>query len=154
MHQFERLHYLPHKGGIKPETALAGAVYSLSHTTRPPYNTHCGDTQLKKPPSKQDLRRRLSQQTDKFLSSGGSIQELARGESAYERNEIPPPAPLFTDAKVARTPLTDVVAALDARRAPKRPQKKVSRQSAPRQRKQVVYDDFGEPLRVVWVEDP
>jgi len=112
-----------------------------------------GDTQLKKTPSKQDLRRRLSQQTAKFLSSGGSIQELARGESAYERNEIPPPAPLFTDAKVARTPLTDVVAALDARRAPKRQQKKGSRQSAPRQRKQVVYDDFGEPLRVVWVED-
>jgi hypothetical protein len=113
-----------------------------------------GDTQLKKPPSKQDLRRRLSQQTAKFLSSGGSIQELARGESAYERNEIPPPAPLFTDAKVARTPLTDVVAALDARRAPKRQQKKGSRRSTRRQRKQVVYDDFGEPLRVVWVEDP
>ena len=113
-----------------------------------------GYTQLKKPPSKQDLRRRLSQQTAKFLSSGGSIQELARGESAYERNEIPPPAPLFTDAKVARTPLTDVVAALDARRAPKRQQRKGSRHSTPRQRKQVVYDDFGEPLRVVWVEDP
>ena len=31
--------------------------------------------------------------------------------------------------------------------------KRGSRQSAPRQRKQVVYDDFGEPLRVVWVED-
>ena len=141
-------------GGIKTETALAGPVYSLSQTTHPPYNMHCGDTQLKKPPSKQDLRRRLTQQTAKFLSSGGSIQELERGESAYERNEIPPPAPLFTDAKVARTPLTDVVAALDARRAPKRQQRKVSRRSTPRQRKQVVYDDFGEPLRVVWVEDP
>jgi hypothetical protein len=140
--------------GIKPETAVARVVYSLSHTTPPPYNMRSGDTQLKKPPSKQDLRRRLSQQTAKFLSSGGSIQELARGESAYERNEIPPPAPLFTDAKVARTPLTDVVAALDARRAPKRQQKKGSRRSTPRQRKQVVYDDFGEPLRVVWVEDP
>ncbi|MDA8985573.1 hypothetical protein N9485_00240 [Luminiphilus sp.] len=109
---------------------------------------------MKKPPSKQDLRRRLSQQTAAFLSSGGSIQELARGESAYERNEIPPPAPLFTDARVSRTPLNDVVAALDARRATKRPQTKTLRPSRPRQRKQVVYDDFGEPLRVVWVEEP
>ena len=140
--------------GIKPETAIARAVYSLSRATPPPYNMRSGETQLKKPPSKQDLRRHLSQQTAKFLSSGGSIQELARGESAYERNEVPPPAPLFTDAKVSRTPLTDVVAALDARRAPKRQQKKGARRSAPRRRKQVVYDDFGEPLRVVWVEDP
>jgi len=121
---------------------------------RPAYNTLSGETQLKKPPSKQELRRRLSQQTAAFLSSGGSIQELARGESAYERNEMPPPAPLFTDAKVSRTPLNDVVAALDARRATKRPQSKAARRRPPRQRKQVVYDDFGEPLRVVWVEEP
>jgi hypothetical protein len=108
---------------------------------------------VKKPPSKTDLRDRLQRQTAAFLSSGGKVEELAVGESAYDRNETPPPAPLFDARRSERTPLNDVVAVLEARRAAKRGRTKVVRGRTPKKRRQVVYDDFGEPLRVVWVEE-
>ena len=109
---------------------------------------------MKKPPSKTDLRERLQRQTAAFLSSGGKVKEFQAGESAYDRSEIPPPpAPLFETRRAERTPLTDVIAALDARRAAKRVRTKVVRRRTPKRRRQVVYDDFGEPLRVVWVEE-
>ena len=75
---------------------------------------------MKKPPSKTDLRERLQRQTAAFLSSGGKVREFRAGESAYDRKETPPPAPLFKTRRAERTPLTDVIAALDARRAAKR----------------------------------
>ena len=108
---------------------------------------------MKKPPSKTDLRERLQRQTADFLSSGGKVKEFQAGESAYDRSETPPPAPLFETRRVERTPLTDVIAALDSRRAAKRARTKVVRRRTPKRRRQVVYDDFGEPLRVVWVEE-
>ena len=107
---------------------------------------------MKKPPSKTDLRERLERQTAAFLSSGGKVKEFRTGESAYDRTETPPPAPLFETGALS-APLTDVIAALDARRAAKRVRTKVVRQRTPKRRRQVVYDDFGEPLRVVWVEE-
>ena len=108
---------------------------------------------MKKPPSKTDLRERLQRQTAAFLSSGGKVKEFQAGESAYDRSETPPPAPLFETRRVERTPLTDVIAALDSRRAAKRARTKVVRRRTPKRRRQGVYDDFGEPLRVVWVEE-
>jgi hypothetical protein len=108
---------------------------------------------MKKPPSKTDLRERLQRQTADFLSSGGKVKEFQAGESAYDRDDRPPPAPLFEARRTERTPLTEVVAALDARREAKRARTKVVRRRTPKRRRQVVYDDFGEPLRVVWVEE-
>jgi hypothetical protein len=109
---------------------------------------------VKKPPSKNDLRERLQRQTAAFLSSGGRVEELKVGESAYDRGEIPRSPSLFEARQpTSRTPLTDVIAALDARREAKRTRTKVVRRRTPKRRRQVVYDDFGEPLRVVWVEE-
>ena len=109
---------------------------------------------MKKPPSKNDLRERLRRETAAFLSSGGRVKELKVGESAYDLGEIPPSPPLFEARQpTSRTPLTDVIAALDARREAKRTRTKLVRRRTPTRRRQVVYDDFGEPLRVVWVEE-
>ena len=111
---------------------------------------------MKKPPSKTDLRARLARQTAAFLSSGGTVTELGQGESAYDKTDVPPAAPLFEArpaSNATRTPLTEVIAALEARRAAKRSKTKVVRRKAPKRRKQVVYDDFGEPLRVTWMEE-
>ena len=65
---------------------------------------------MKKPPSKTDLRERLQRQTAAFLSSGGKVKEFRAGESAYDRNETPPPAPLFETRRAERTP-PDVIMA-------------------------------------------
>ena len=108
---------------------------------------------MKKPPTKNELRQRLERQTAAFLSKGGKVRELSVGESAYDRSEMPPPAPLFEARKTTRTPLTEGIAALDARRADKRPRTQIVRRRTPKRRRQVVYDDFGEPLRVIWVEE-
>lgn len=108
---------------------------------------------MKKPPTKNELRQRLERQTAAFLSGGGKVREFDVGESAYDRSDTPPAAPLFEARKSTRTPLTEVIAALDARRAEKRPRTKIVRRRTPQRRRQVVYDDFGEPLRVVWVEE-
>ena len=109
---------------------------------------------MKKPPTKQDMREHLEKQVAAFLSDGGQVQELKNGESAYDRSSIPPTTPpVFEARKTSRTPLNDVIAALDARRAEKRSGKKIVRRRTPKRRRQVVYDDFGEPLRVVWIEE-
>ena len=81
------------------------------------------------------------------------MREFDVGEGAYDRSDTPPTTPLFEARKTTRTPLTEVIAALDARRAEKRPRTKIARRRTPQRRRQVVYDDFGEPLRVVWVEE-
>jgi hypothetical protein len=116
--------------------------------------TRAGGGRVKKPPTKQDVRKRLEKQVAAFLSEGGKVQELKTGESAYDRRTIPPiTPPVFEARQTSRTPLNDVIAALDARRAEKRSRTKIVRRRTPKRKKQVVYDDFGEPLRVVWIEE-
>ena len=111
---------------------------------------------MKKPLSKTDLRQRLARHTAAFLSGGGTVKKLNRGESAYDKTDVPPAAPLFEarpSNHTTRTPLTDVIAALEARRATKRSRTRAIRRKTPERSKKVFYDDFGEPLRVTWVEE-
>ena len=114
--------------------------------------TGCEDSDLKKPASKAELREHLNRQTKAFLERGGEIARVERGISGIDGPEPARHIPLFDQPKSARTPLTDVIRALDSRRAEK---KKVATRRTVRRsrRKQVVYDDFGEPLRVVWREE-
>ena len=60
---------------------------------------------------------------------------------------------IFQTSRVTRTPVNDVIDALEARREQKKLKAKVVGRRKPRRRKKIVYDDFGEPLRVIWVED-
>ena len=76
------------------------------------------------------------------------------GTSAWEPGTAPPPTlTLFSQPRQPRTPLSDVIAALDERRAARRTRSQVRRTRKPRPRRQVIYDDFGEQLRRVWRED-
>ena len=58
---------------------------------------------MKKPPTKNELRQRLERQTAAFLSGGGKVREFDVGESAYDRSDTPPAAPLFEAQKTANT---------------------------------------------------
>lgn len=107
-----------------------------------------------KPVSKEELRRELELATNSFLHDGGSVTEVPTGTSAWEPGTRPPPSrPLFTQPPTERTPLDDVVAALDSRRAEKRTRKSVRRTRKPSPRRRIIYDDFGEPLRKIWSDD-
>ncbi len=61
---------------------------------------------------------------------------------------------LFLEPRASRTLVPEVVAAIEARRKERlkrAPARKRSR--LPQPRRKVIYDDFGEPLRRVWIDD-
>lgn len=104
---------------------------------------------LKPPFSKADMRRELDRQIDAFLREGGQVNEIPRGLSGRDPADGPLPIPHFSgESKEKRAYLTEVIAAIEARRKPPTPPKKIAR----RPRKKFIYDDFGEPVRWVWEE--
>ena len=111
---------------------------------------------LKKSVSKADMRQELEQETERFLRRGGEVKEIPLGESG--KNPGDPPLflnrRLFVEPRMARTLVPEVVAAIEARRLEKRGRKpqRSSRRTGQRRRK-TIYDDFGEPLRQVWIDD-
>lgn len=107
---------------------------------------------MKRPPDKSDLRRELEAATKQYLRGGGHVTEVPQGRSAYHDN-VPPPYltdRVFTKPKQSRTPVPEVVAAIEARRGNK---KTAVKRRTKKPQSKVLYDDFGEPLRHVWVDE-
>lgn len=113
-------------------------------------------TTVKKLPSKAELRAALENETQRFLQQGGEVESVPQGISGKD----PMAAPLyltrrlFLEPRVERTLVPEVVAAIEQRRKTllkRNPGPKRSRRPQPRRK--TLYDDFGEPLRRVWVED-
>lgn len=111
---------------------------------------------MKKPVSKADTRAALQLEVERFLERGGNVQDIPQGVSGKEPGD--PPVflnrRLFIEPKEPRTAVPEVVAAIEARRKARmqrRPAPK--RRRLPQPRRKIIYDDFGEPLRKVWVED-
>jgi SutA RNAP-binding domain len=111
---------------------------------------------VKKPISKADIRAQLDEEMERFLSKGGSVQEVPRGISG--KNPDDPPLflnkRLFIEPKTSRTLVPEVVAAIEERRKQRfkrSPSPKRSRSRKPKRK--IIYDDFGEPLRKVWVDE-
>lgn len=104
---------------------------------------------MKPTKTKRELRNELEQQMHDFLHDGGAVNSVPQGLSGREDTRAPL-APLFTgQGAEERTPLPDVVSAIEARR-------KLSTSSKthykPRPKKKIILDDFGQPLRWEWVE--
>jgi hypothetical protein len=110
---------------------------------------------LKKPVSKADIRDELLQETQRFLEQGGSVHEIPRGISGKDPGD--PPLflnrRLFSEPKSPRTPIPEVVAAIEARRLQKFHRKPQHKRRLPPPRRKILYDDFGEPLRRIWQEE-
>ncbi|MCB1688789.1 MAG: hypothetical protein KDI33_09900 [Halioglobus sp.] len=110
---------------------------------------------MKKPLSKADIREELDEEIERFLKQGGSVDEIPRGISG--KNPGDPPIflnrRLFIEPKAPRTLVPEVVAAIEARRKEKYRRKPEPKSRLPRQRRKIIYDDFGEPLRRVWTEE-
>jgi hypothetical protein len=107
---------------------------------------------MKKIPTKADVRRALQTEVQDFIASGGSVSQVPAGLSGRDaaQPEHRSMREIFTGPKQERTPLDHVVAELQSRRQSASPTKpKVSK----RPKKKVIYDDFGEPIRTVWVEE-
>ena len=109
---------------------------------------------LKKPSSKQDIRQRLERQTRSFLDDGGEIESVPLGASAVDEAVSPIKTPIFSGKPQTRTPVNDVIETLRRRREAKlRRKPAATRNRKTTRRKQILYDDFGEPLRVVYHDE-
>lgn len=107
---------------------------------------------MKKTPTKKDIRHDLESQVEAYLREGGEIEWVDRGRSGLEHNKSwtnPFQSAPSGEPKASRTPVPDVVAAIDSRKQKKSPQ---TTRNHRRPRKEWIYDDFGEPVRWVWKE--
>lgn len=111
---------------------------------------------MKKPVSKAEVRAELEAETERFLEQGGRVKDIPRGVSGNEPGVQPvfPNRRLFIEPREPRTEIPEVLAALDARRKLPRGRGAARKRSRlPQPRRKVIYDDFGEPLRRVWIEE-
>ncbi len=111
---------------------------------------------MKKPVTKDDIRDQLQEQTERFLKHGGNVENVPQGISGKDPGEAPVflNRRLFLEPRTPRTPVPEVVAAIEARRKEKFTHKpKHKRSRLPQPRRKTIYDDFGEPLRKVWVDE-
>ncbi len=111
---------------------------------------------MKKIISKAEIRVDLEREVTLFLDKGGQVEEIPQGRSGQDGNYslMPPSRRLFIEPSTARTPIPEVVAAIEARRKTtlkRSPTPKRTR--LPRRRQKTIYDDFGEPLRRIWVDE-
>lgn len=111
---------------------------------------------VKKLPDKADLRADLDRETRRFLQEGGEVKSVPSGVSG--KDPLAPPLyltrRLFSEPRAERTLIPEVVAAIEERRKAlqnKRPATKTA--NRPRPRRKTLYDDFGEPLRQIWVDE-
>ena len=76
---------------------------------------------MKKPVSKEDIRRELQQEIDQFLEQGGSVESVPQGTSGKDPGD--PPLylnrRLFIEPRTERTHIPEVIAAIEARRKAK-----------------------------------
>ncbi len=104
---------------------------------------------MHKRPTKREIRQQMEQEISQYLTEGGEVKEFQRGESGLINGKLNDRSSGFGQGKQQRTPLNDVLNTVDERKKsgntspvdkPRRPHKKI------------IYDDFGEPIREVWVE--
>ena len=100
------------------------------------------------------IRGDIQRKTEEFLSRGGEIKKHERGETG-EPADKPRAKSVFVSnqPRQTRTYINDVVSAVDSRKKKSTKPKPKPKPTFKRRRKKVIYDDFGEPLREVWVDD-
>ena len=112
---------------------------------------------VKKVPTKAELRAALEQETRRYLNQGGKVESVPAGATGAD-----PQKPrgfqstrLFNEPRGSRTFVPEVVAAIESRRGEmkRRRRSETRRSRLPRPRRKTIYDDFGEPIRKVWVDE-
>ena len=97
------------------------------------------------------FRSEIDRQVDEFLRRGGDITAVPPGHSQQDA-VVPQHRSLFDKPRENRTYLPEVIAAIESR---KREQVRPAQRSktVARPQKKFIYDDFGELIREVWVDD-
>lgn len=103
---------------------------------------------IKPTKTRRQLHQELEEQVRQYLNEGGKVNEVPRGFSGRMDNNGPLVVLFEGNSHEDRTPVPDVVAAIEARKKPLLTKPKKSRP-----RKKIILDDFGQPLRWEWVEE-
>ena len=111
---------------------------------------------MKKQKSKAEIRAHLEREMSLYERDGGTVTEIPRGISGNDAMQANAPSTrrLFLEPSAKRTHVPEVVAAIEARRRGKpthKPRSVLNR--APKRKQKTIYDDFGEAIRTVWVEE-
>lgn len=101
-------------------------------------------------PTKKQLHQEHAQKIAAFLNHGGQIKCVPPGATSlidgnYNNRHIRLEQPHTT-----RTPIPEVTAAIDARRASGKKTRKPPKSIRHASFRKVVLDDFGEPVRILW----
>jgi len=104
---------------------------------------------MHKRPTKREIRQEMDNEVEKYLNKGGAVREFERGETGLLNGKIDERSTGFEQGKQERTPLTDVLNTVDER---KKSTHKVAPVQNKRPRKKIIYDDFGEAVREIWVD--
>lgn len=107
---------------------------------------------MKLPKTKAQIRAELDQQVEMYLAKGGDIEAVPRGISGNLDNTNRFANGSDETPRQERTPLTQLVKEMEQR---KQSTKHVSRSPVKegRRKKVLITDDFGEPVRWVWVDE-
>lgn len=103
---------------------------------------------MNKRPTKSEVRDQINDEVEAFLRRGGEVKEMQRGETSLINGNYNDRSLGFEKPKEERTPVNEVMQTIDQRKHEKR--KPAVKQKPTRPRKKVIYDDFGEPLRIIW----
>tara|TARA_R110002167_G_scaffold45323_6_gene136130 strand:+ start:2401 stop:2718 length:318 start_codon:yes stop_codon:yes gene_type:complete len=101
-------------------------------------------------PDKAQIRDEIDRKVREFVINGGTISQVKQGATGLGIKGLLNPNGFVERPRDSRTPVSDVVASIEVRRNPKA-NSTVQRPKRPR--KKMLFDDFGEPLRWVWVEE-
>ena len=104
---------------------------------------------MNKRPTKREIRQQMNNEVDQYLNKGGEVREFQRGESGLINGKIDDRSSGFEQGRQKRTPLLEELKAVDERKKADSPP---SPAKSNRPRKKIIYDDFGEPVREVWIE--
>lgn len=104
---------------------------------------------MQKRPTKHEVREQLEKEMRDFLQHGGAVREVPRGATGLVDGRYGQPL-TFDKPKEERTPLNDVLKTIDQRREERKKTHKSASKNNSGPKKKIIYDDFGEPLRVIW----
>ena len=103
---------------------------------------------MKKIRTKSQIRKELDEQVSKYLKNGNSVNKIPKGLGSDHVDEKKI-SWNSGNKKEDWTYLNDIVDNLEKRK--KQKSKKTIKKKKPKRK--LIYDDFGEPLRWIWVDE-
>ncbi|MDC9719368.1 MAG: hypothetical protein PSN46_01415 [Gammaproteobacteria bacterium] len=108
-------------------------------------------SKIKLPPNKYQVKRKLALDVADFLARGGSVEQVGQGETGLINGCFNHQRPALASQVKTRTLLSSEIEAIEKRKEERRITKPTPIKANRRPTKKWIYDDFGEPLRWVWV---